>query len=134
MRRFILFFSGWSDFFMTIAEAFLPHVGMHRLAGYIAEKHYAGGLHGPGAKESVLARIYESAGDIDRAEEYYMQAVELRPGFADFQMFFGGFLMRQRRNSAAIAVFERARALVQDQRTIASVDATIAELRSKPPN
>jgi tetratricopeptide (TPR) repeat protein len=133
MRSLISFFSGWPDFLMTIIEALLPHFGMYRLARYVAEKHYAGGLHGPGAKESVFARIYEIAGDNNRAEEYYDRATELRPTFADYQMFFGAFLARQRRTTAAIAAFERAHTLSPDQATRASIDATIANLRHQSP-
>jgi tetratricopeptide (TPR) repeat protein len=115
---------------MTVAEAVLPHIGMYRAARWVAERHYVDGLHGPGAKEHVLARIYELAGDTRRAEELYKKAVELRFDFADYHIFLGNFLARRKRMHEAIGALESARPFVQDQGTLGFIEANISKLQA----
>src|SRR5262249_16802789 len=92
MGRLRLFLTGWSGFFMTVAETLLPCVGLYRLARYVAEKHYVGNLNRPGAKEVVLAGIREAAGDLKQAEDYLRQAAAKRP--EEYQAFLGQFFAR----------------------------------------
>lgn len=122
-----LLLTGWSDFFMTIAEAWLPFLGLSRLARYIAEKHYVGGLHGPGAKENVLARIYETAGDLKRAEECLRQAAAMRPDA--YEVFLGQFFGRTGQRGAAIDAFERARSVTHHAAELEFIQQRIAELQ-----
>ena len=127
MGRLKLFLTGWSDFFMTIAEALLPSLGLYRLATYIAEKHYVAGLHGPGAKEQVLARIHEAEGDLPRAEECLRQAAAMRPDA--YEIFLGQFFARTGRRAAAIDAFERARGVTPHSTDLEFIEKRIAELR-----
>ena len=116
---------------MTLAEAWLPFVGLSRLARYIADKHYAGDLHGPGAKENVIARIYETAGDLKQAEEYLGRAAAMRP--EAYQVFLGQFFARTGRRAAAIEAFERACTLTQHTKELEFIQKRIAELRRSGP-
>lgn len=127
MGRLRLFLTGWSDFFMTIAEVCLPAFGLYRLARYVAEKHYVGGLHGPGAKEIALARIYEEAGDLKRAEECLNRAVTMRPDA--YQVFLAQFFARTGQRGAAIDAFERARGVTHHAAELEFIQQRIAELR-----
>ena len=126
MRRMPRLLTGWSDFFMTIGEALLPEVGLHRVARHIVERHYTGGRHRLGAKEIALARIYEKAGDLTRAEEYLTQAAEMRP---DYYVHLGQFLARIGRPAAAIEVFEQSLGLEQHPTMLEFIQKRIAELR-----
>jgi Tfp pilus assembly protein PilF len=115
---------------MTIAEALLPVIKLHGAAKAIAEKHYSRGLHGPGAKEHVLARIYESSGDEAKAEEYHRRAIMLSPEFADYHISLGLFLIRKKRVRDAIRAFENARPLAQNESRSAFIESRIAKLRT----
>jgi hypothetical protein len=94
---------------MTSAEVLLPRIGCYGLASYIAAKHYVGGLHGPGAKEFMLAKIDESGGDAKRAEEWHWREIKLRTGSAEPHVSLGQFFARQGSTSFAIRALEEAR-------------------------
>ena len=112
---------------MTIAELLLPSVGLHRLATSVAERHYASGLHGPGAKEMVLARIREAAGDLEHAEDYLRQAAAKRPD--EYEMFLGQFFARTGNRGAAIAAFERARHVTHRASDLTFIETRLRELQ-----
>jgi tetratricopeptide (TPR) repeat protein len=130
MGKMTRWLTGWSDFVFTIAEAVLPRIGLTRAAIYVAERHYATGLHGPGAKELVLADIYELAGDASRAETYLRSAIALRPNVPNFRMHLGQFFMRRKQPQLAIREFEQALTVAQNPDDVDFVRGKIAELRS----
>jgi tetratricopeptide (TPR) repeat protein len=68
---------------------------------------------------------------LDRAIESYQTAIRINPNFADAHYGLGLALKQQNQKSAAIAQFQKARSVYQQQgntKTVADIDRLLQEL------
>jgi tetratricopeptide (TPR) repeat protein len=100
-----------------LTEHALPAIGLYSAAEYSVNHYYAGLAWKPDQRDLALARIYEKAGKIDRAEESFGRAIAIRSNEPDNYLFLGQFLARQKRPLDAIRAFEQAIGVAQDSPT-----------------
>jgi tetratricopeptide (TPR) repeat protein len=126
--------TGWSDYFYTLAEHLLPRAGLHRLAQWLAERHYAGvgSFHRAGAKELTLAVIAGRGGDVTRAESYFKRAITLRPNEPDPFLFWGTMYEQRGQQAEAIWAYEHALQLARDEPAlVAELERRLLRLRAE---
>lgn len=113
-----------------LTEHALPALGLYSAAEYIVSHYYASLAWEPDQRDLALARIYEKAGKIDRAEESFGRAVAIRSNEPRNYLFLGQFLARQKRPLDAIRAFEQAISVSHDNSTdLEFARRRIAELR-----
>jgi tetratricopeptide (TPR) repeat protein len=97
-----------------LTEHALPAMGLYSAAEYIVNHYYASLSWKPDQADLALAKIYEKAGKIDRAEESFRRAIAIRSNEPDNYLFIGQFFARHRRPLDAIRAFEQAIKVAQD--------------------
>jgi tetratricopeptide (TPR) repeat protein len=101
----------------VLTEHALPAIGLGSAAEYIVSHYYDSLSWKPDQKDLALARIYEKARKIDRAEESFRRAIAIRSNEPDNFLFLGQFFARQKRPLDAIRAFEQAVSVAHDSPT-----------------
>jgi tetratricopeptide (TPR) repeat protein len=99
---------------MLLAEEILPRLRLYAAAEYLVNTCYGRPLR-PDVRELALARVYERAGEIDRAVHCLRRAIAMRPDVPDNYLFLGLLFARHDRPFDAIRAFEQAIDVAQDR-------------------
>jgi tetratricopeptide (TPR) repeat protein len=99
----------------VLTEHVLPAIGLGSAAEYVVNHYYDGLSWKPEQRDLALARIYEKARKLDRAEESFRRAIAIGSDEPDTFLFLGQFYARQKRALDAIRAFEQAVAVAHDR-------------------